>query len=187
MVQKSPGFTLVELMIVIGVMGVLASITIPGFYAYLPKYRASGAARQLFTDLQWAKMKAVAENNDYVVTFDTTASGYTIYDDDDNDFSTAGAETGELVRTASVGGQFPGIGFGWVSATNWNGDPITGSVSFTGTPPRVTFRPTGLANKNGSVYLKPSGDTSRPDRQRAVTVLMTGRIRLYKNNGSGWE
>jgi prepilin-type N-terminal cleavage/methylation domain-containing protein len=168
------GFTIVELMIVIAIMGVLTAIAIPTYITWLPKHRANAAARQLFADLQNARMRAISENNDYKVEFITGSNLYKVYDD------------AVLVKTINIGNH-SGIGFGYSSATNWNGDGISGSVTFTGTPASVTFQPTGRANKNGSIYFKPTEDATRTDRQRAVTVLLTGRIRMYKNNGTGWD
>jgi len=181
------GVTMLELLIVMAILAVLSAIAIPAFYEYLPKYRASGAIKQLLMELQYAKMKAISENNDYVITFNTATDSFSIYDDGDNDFSTSGPETGELVKTVKFADAFPGIGYGYVSSTNWNGSTISNPVTFSGTPPRVKFRATGMANKNGSVYLKPAADTTRTDRQRALTLLMTGRVRIYKHNGSTWE
>ena len=173
--RRDLGFTMVEMMIVVAVMAILAAIAIPSYYEYLPKSRASGAARQLFTEMQYAKMRAISENNDYKIEFDTTNNRYRIYDDT------------VLIKTINIGEAHSGIAYGYVSGNNWNGDAITGAVTFSGTPPSVTFRSTGLANKNGTVYLKPTGDTARKDRQRAISVKQTGRVRLYKHNGSTWE
>ena len=141
----------------------------------LPKYRANGAIRQLFTDLQYARMRAIAENNDYKVEFDTANNLYKLYDD------------AVVVKTIDIGGQHSGISYGYVSTTNWNGDAISGSVTFTGSPPSVTFRPSGRANKNGSIYLKPTQDSTQTDRQRAISVITTGRVRIYKHNGTDWD
>lgn len=168
------GFTLVEMMVVIAVAGVLTAIAIPTYIAWLPRHRANGAARQLFTDLQYARMRAISENNDYKVEFDTGNNLYKVYDDT------------VLVKTINIG-EHSGIAYGYSSSTNWNGDTISSSVTFTGTPPSVTFQPTGRANKNGSIYLKPTEDSTRKDRQRAISVISTGRVRMYKNNSTTWE
>ncbi len=115
-----------------------------------------------------------------------TNNAYTIHDNDDNDDPPV-QDTGEAVRTVNIANDYPGIGYGYIDSTNPSGDAITSDVMFSGSPPKVTFKPSGLANKFGAVYLKPTDETSRRDRQRCITVLQTGRVRLYKNTGSGWE
>lgn len=187
--KKATGFTVIELLIAAGILGILSSIAIPSYNVWLPKTRVNGAARELFTELQLAKMRAISENNDYVVTFDAANNTYSIYDDDDHDFATAGAEWDELVKTIDIDSRHPGIAYGYVSGKSPSGSAITKAVTFSGLPRRVAFSPTGLANKNGSIYLVPTADTSnsRKDRQRVITVLKTGRVRLYRHTGSSWE
>ena len=188
--MKEPtGFTVTELLIAAGILGILSSIAIPSYNGWLPKTRVNGAIRELFTELQLAKMKAISENNDYVITFDTANNAYSIYDDDDNDFATAGAELDELAKAIDIDNRHPGIAYGYIPGNSPSGSAITKAVTFSGTPPRVTFSPTGLANKKGSIYLLPTVDSSnsRKDRQRAITVLQTGRVRLYRHTGSTWE
>ena len=187
--EQKTGFTVIELLIAAGILGILSSIAIPSYNAWLPKTRVNGAARELFTELQLAKMKAISENNDYVITFDSANNMYSIYDDDDNDFATAGAECDELVKAIDIDNRHPGIEYGYVSGKSPSGSAITKAVTFSGSPRRVAFSPTGLANKNGSIYLVPTADIShsRKDRQRVITVLKTGRVRLYRHTGSSWE
>ena len=182
------GFTVAEVLVAASILGILSAIAIPSYNAWLPKSRVNGAARELFAECQLAKMRAISENNDYVITFNTGNNSYGIYDDNDCDFATAGAESGELVKTVDVSNKHPGIGYGYIAGKSPSGNVITKAVTFTGTPPRVTFSPTGLASKHGSVYLMPTADSSngRKDRQRAITVLRTGRVRLYKHTGTAW-
>jgi len=166
---------------------ILSAIAVPNYLESMPRSNASGAARQIFTDMQAAKMKSISENNDYVVTFDSATNRYSVYDDDNNDFASAGADAGELVKSVDVSDHFSGISFGYLAGNDPDGVAIPSAVDLSGTPPRIIFRPTGLANENGAVYLKPTTDSSRADRQRAVTIKVTGRIRLHRNNGAGWE
>ena len=178
------GFTLMEMMIVLIIGGVLTAIAIPAFMKWAPKYRVNGAARQVFSEMMAARAKAISEGNDYIVSFDTSNNRFTIHDDDDNDGT---QDTGESVRTVDIPAAYPGIEYGYIDANNPSGGAITGAVMFSGTPPRVTFRRSGLANKFGAVYLKPADETSRRDRQRCITVIQTGRVRMYKHTGSDWE
>ena len=174
--RRERGFTLMEVMVVAGIIAIAAAVATPGYMSRLPEIRANGAARALLTDLQLARMQAVSENIEYTVTFSTAGNSYNVHRVPDNP---------ELVKTVSLSDHFPGIEFGHVSGTDPDGSPISGSVTFEGNPPSVTFSPTGLAG-SGYIFIKPSADTSRTDRQRAVGVRPSGRARLYAFK-DGWQ
>ena len=152
-----------EIVVVIGIIAILAAVGIPNYISWLPKYRVGTAIRQLYTEMQAAKQKAITENNEVLFSFDTTNNEYTILDDDDSNGSQNGSE---VEKTVVIAATAPGIVF----------STDAGDLTFSGTPPRVAFRPTGLSNKNGTVTVKPSGNDSL---KKKITVLMTGRIKIF--------
>jgi type IV pilus assembly protein PilA len=66
------GFSIAEILVAIVVFGILAGIAVPQFVAFRPKNRLNGAARQVYSELMWARSKAVNDNSSYVVTFPTS-------------------------------------------------------------------------------------------------------------------
>jgi len=66
------GFSLSELLTAVAIFGLLAAIAVPQFNAFRPTARLNGATRQIYSELMWARSKAVNENSAYVVTFPTT-------------------------------------------------------------------------------------------------------------------
>jgi prepilin-type N-terminal cleavage/methylation domain-containing protein len=65
----SQGFTLVELMIVLGIMSITLMLTNMWLSSQLPHWRLNGAVRQVVSDLVAAKMNAVVERNRQRVFF----------------------------------------------------------------------------------------------------------------------
>jgi type IV fimbrial biogenesis protein FimT len=93
--RNSSGFTLFELMVVVGIMAILASVAIPGFLGWLPKYRMRSAADEVLSTLQQAKLRAVRENEVVSVTFNTANDSYLAFLDNG-----AGAAAGNGIQDA---------------------------------------------------------------------------------------
>jgi Tfp pilus assembly protein FimT len=71
------GVSILEVLIAIGVASILLAIAVPSFMSTLPRIRLSFAARQVASDLQVARMKAIAQNQSFTVTFNTGNYSYT--------------------------------------------------------------------------------------------------------------
>ena len=76
--QKKSGFTLIELAVVIVLLAILAGVGVPNFLSWLPKYRLKIAARDLYSNLQLAKMSAIKANKDCRVNYYTNPDRYTV-------------------------------------------------------------------------------------------------------------
>jgi Tfp pilus assembly protein FimT len=63
------GFTLMELMVIIGVALTVIAIGVPTFLDVMPGLRLTDAARQVAADLQQIRMRAIAQNTPYQMTF----------------------------------------------------------------------------------------------------------------------
>jgi len=63
------GFTLIEMLIIIGIIAVLVGIGIPVFKGFQPVLQLNGAVRDLVTDLRYAQQLAVTEQLEHCVRF----------------------------------------------------------------------------------------------------------------------
>ena len=72
--KAESGLTLIEIFVVLVLMAILAAAAIPAFSVWLPNYRLKNAARDLYSNLQLAKMGAVSKNRDWAVIFDNVSS-----------------------------------------------------------------------------------------------------------------
>jgi type II secretion system protein H len=68
------GFTLVEMMLVISLVGVMAAMAAPPFFRYLASNRLATQADRMVADLQYARSLSVASSQ--ILRFSVTAAGY---------------------------------------------------------------------------------------------------------------
>lgn len=89
--QRISGFTVLELMVAVGIAMVVLGIAVPSLLTWLPTLRLSSAARQVATDLQVARMKAISQNRKFRLNFNTTTTYY-LESDLNNDGTIASGE-----------------------------------------------------------------------------------------------
>ncbi len=67
--KRQGGFSLLELLIVMGMIVILTAVAVPLFLTNIPKYRLRGAARMVVGDFQLAKLEAVKRNCNVEISF----------------------------------------------------------------------------------------------------------------------
>jgi type IV fimbrial biogenesis protein FimT len=165
--HRQAGFTMVELMIVIAVIAILTAIAVPNIINWLPNYRVKAAARDLFSNMQKARMQAVKENKNIVTRFDASINPGFYYFDTNNDNAYTPSEY--KIDLSTYGS---GVDYGTGSATsNWNGDNCTQAAS-------ITFNSRGTSNSR-TVYIQ----NKNKDICYAITPRSSGSIKLRKYNG----
>lgn len=72
------GFSVVELVIAVFIIGIVTAMAALGWQSYVLNANLRSAARDIVTDFQSCKVKASSESRDYTITFDQGANSYTI-------------------------------------------------------------------------------------------------------------
>lgn len=86
--RKQAGFSLLELMTVIGIMAILSAIMVPNVIRYRNNQQVTRAARSIYTALQVGKLTAVRNNTTVHVRFGPgvgTNGWYCVFTDGDAD------------------------------------------------------------------------------------------------------
>ena len=83
--RKDAGFSLGELITIMGILTVLAALAIPNFIGWRNKAQLSRAAQDMYSQFQKAKIEAVRRNAKCMITFG--ASDFQVYVDADDSWN----------------------------------------------------------------------------------------------------
>ena len=144
----SHGFTLMEVMIVLGIMSIVLMLTNMWLSTQLPHWRLNGAVRPVMSDLVAAKMNAVVERNRQRVFFQDNRH-YVILDDKNNNGK---IDSGEHQEVRDIQADYQDV---TMTASN-----------------NPSFLPRGTASNLASITLTNSAGS------RKITVSITGRVKV---------
>jgi len=185
---NSVGFTLIELLVVIGMMAALALIAIPAFSAWLPEYRLKQAARELYSNLQRAKMGAVRANESWGILFvDGANPEYRIYSLGANRSWDLGTGDDQLQNITIKLSDYKGVKYGRALTIPKVSPGDLGTdikISYKTPDKVVVFTNRGtVENPCGFVYLSNGKGTC----YAVGTPSPAGVVVLRKWNGSSWQ
>lgn len=165
--NRNKGFTIVELLIVISIMGIISAISVPGLLEWRRNAQYKEAAQTALAALRQAKGQAVNLNQSVTVLFTLDSSA-------DN--------TANKVKIGSGADTFfqKGIEIKWGATGNANcNDEDNGDKEF-------TFLPNGTFDNTQLGYICIFDGTTSKYRA-GVAVANTGRVLMQKLQGGVWK
>lgn len=144
------GFSLVELMVAVAIVGIFAAIAVPNFASVLHRSSVNRAANELYDLLQYSRAEAVTRGNKVIITAPGASNS-----------AWNGAVTVGVVGSATV-------------LRNIGAAGLQTNVAIASTAGAITFSPTGTASAANCFRLSYTSDANIATQ--FVAVQGSGRV-----------
>lgn len=145
-VKNEHGVTLMEMMVVMTVIAIVSAVSVLSSQGPLNTYRVRSAARQVFSDIQTARLGAIKGGRSWALCFPAgngvAVTTYTVQNNAGGDAALCTADDGAPVKTSVIGSP-----------------KLTITKNFVATA--MTFNPNGTAATGGNLVTIASTDGAR--------------------------
>lgn len=155
--MKTPnnrGFTLIEIMVTIAIIGTVSAIAIPNMISWRGKRQLEGSARNFNSDMQLARIAAIREAETVSAVFDLANDNYQIFVDYDEDYSLDAGDGDRELRNITLPSGIT------ISVSSFTGD-------------NTQFNSRGRPNIVGTLTFRNTAGTTRD-----VVLSKMGRLRV---------
>ncbi|MCG6916229.1 MAG: GspH/FimT family pseudopilin [Deltaproteobacteria bacterium] len=173
------GFTLIELITIMVIVFILLAVGIPAYMSWVPDMKLRSAIRDIKSDIEMAKSRAIRENTSCALVFDTSTNpdSYMVFMD--NVSTNLVRDAGEpILKTVDIpkNVSMTGASFDGVAAVGFNGRGLP--YTYDSGPPAQVL---DLANP-GTVTLQ-----NTKNNYRRVRLTIVGLSRIQRStNGTTW-
>jgi type IV fimbrial biogenesis protein FimT len=168
--HKNSGFSLMELMTIIGILAILAAIAIPSYLGWRDNTQLTRAAQDMYSIFQKAKIEAARRNVVVAITFDANVA--TVYVDSSP--PNLDYDVGEIVINSIDLSDYPGIN---LDTSEGGGDGII----FSNPDDSIAFAPNGFPLDNtgsltsGTVFL-----INRKSAKASIRISPAGNVGINR-------
>jgi type IV fimbrial biogenesis protein FimT len=186
--ERAHGFTLIEMMVVIALIAIMATVAVPNFTIMVKNNRLTSQANSLIAAVNLARSEAIKRNSNIVIcrsadgancaSSDGWEQGWIVYvDADTSDGTGVHTGAGDVVLR-----EYPPLG---------GGNTLRADASFTGS---ITYVAKGFSTASGTLVLcddrNSDGDTTDAEELslgKAILISATGRPRLTKASNTSFS
>jgi len=157
--KKTAGFTLIEMLIVLAILAIIATLTAPSLGLIVEKNAIRSVAERIKLDLQWTRTEAIKRSRNLTVYFNKDGGCY-------------GISTKILTNPITADCICTDCDIKTISALKDHNNLEFSALTFTGSPPSTNFKFMLGAAKAGSLCI------NSQNLQFKVIVSALGRIRI---------